>query len=43
MTASTITSQNKYNDEYIKALLSKLAYEDLFTGFNFSNLDTVKQ
>lgn len=31
------------SDEYVKALLSKLAYENLSTGFNFSNLDTVKQ
>lgn len=31
------------SDEHIKALLSKLAYENLSTGFNFSNLDTVKQ
>jgi hypothetical protein len=42
MTVSTITSQNKYSDEYVKALLSKLAYEDFSTGFNFSNLDIVK-
>ena len=27
------------SDEYVKALLSKLAYEDLSTGFNFSSLD----
>lgn len=39
---SETTSFNP-NNEYINALLSKVAYEDLSTGFNFSNLDTVKQ
>ena len=28
------------SDEHIKALLSKLAYENLSTGFNFSNLNS---
>lgn len=28
------------SDEHIKALLSNLAYENLSTGFNFSNLDS---
>lgn len=31
------------SDEHIKVLLSNLAYENLSTGFNFSNLDIVKQ
>lgn len=31
------------SDEYIKALLSKLVYEALSEGFDFSNLDTTKQ
>lgn len=39
---SETTSFNP-SSEYINALLCKVAYEDLSTGFNFSNLDTVKQ
>ena len=39
---SETTSFNP-SDEYINALQSKLAHENLSTGFNFSNLDTVKQ
>lgn len=37
------TSSFNPSDEYINALLSKLVYEDLSEGFNFSNLDTIKQ
>ena len=43
MTDSTTTSQKNYSNEYVKALLSKLAYEDLSdTNKSFENLNSEK-
>lgn len=43
MTTLSDSSTINISDEHKYAILSKLAYEDLSIGFNFSNLDTVKQ